>query len=394
MEYKDIHGHKVVCSKLIKGMKYLTEPSFYPNSSGDCWAWTWADDDNIYLFGGDESAIGGGESAIKRKIGLPIKIEGIPPHHKCTALGSYVSAGNYPPKRSYLENTDYYAMASGAISIDGRIYLFVNKCLMAFGDELEREEGVDGNLVPGINSPHFNPVSKAYLIHSYDHGITFIGNAKDRDPEFFPHKFAWPTFIKSGRNNEDARDDYVYATSNDGYWDNGTCCYLGRVPKFRILDRDYWEFYTGIEGGTPVWAKDLDKAVPMFSDASPNFPRSSEFGHIGSFEVVYNKGLKRYLMLIWSYSDENGFKCLADPYVHSSEIQIYEAPEPWGSWSLVHNEHNFGPYACYNPTLPTKWMSSDGKTAWMLYSGNTFEPKPDKLYGIVTRQCKFELKEP
>lgn len=103
-------------------MKYLTEPSFYPNSNGDLWSWTWADDDNVYLFGGDESKI-------NQKIGQPIKIEGIPPHHKCTALGSHLSAGNFPLRRSFLNNTDYWAMPSGAICIDGRIYLFVIKGL-------------------------------------------------------------------------------------------------------------------------------------------------------------------------------------------------------------------------------------------------------------------------
>jgi len=389
MEYKDIHGHKVACSKLVKGMKYLTEPSFYPNSSGDLWSWTWADDDNVYLFGGDGAAING-------KIGQPIKVEGIPPHHKCTALGSHLSTGNFPPRRSFLDNTDYWTMPSGAICIDGRIYLFVNKNLENEWCEwrgMDRPASLDPASMLGTHCPHFQPVSKAYLLYSDDYGVTFIGNAKDKDPEFFPHKFSWPTFINFGRNYEDARDNYVYATSNDGYWDNGSCCYLGRVPKFKILDRDYWEFYAGMNSNTPGWTKDLNKAVPMFSDASPNFPRFSEFGHIGSFEVVYNEGLQRYLMLIWSFSDENGFKRKVDPYMHSSEIQIYEAPEPWGPWSLVYNEHNFGSGASYNLSLPTKWMSSDGKTGWMLYSGHPFHPKPDKWYGIVTRRCKFELKE-
>lgn len=380
---KTIHGHKVTWSKLIKGMKYLTEPSFYPGSCGDIWCWTWADDDNIYLFGGDESTI-------DKKIGQPIKVEGIPPRHKCIALGSRLSTGNFPPRRSFLENTDYWTMPSGAICIDGRIYLFVNKNLE---NQMSRENNFASIIIIGTHYPHYQPVSKAYLLYSDNHGATFIGNAKDKDPEFFPHKFGWPTFINFGKDYENARDNYVYATSNDGYWDNGSCCYLGRVPKFKILDRDYWEFYAGMSDDTPIWTKDLNKAVPMFSDPSPNFPRSSEFGHIGSFEVVYNRGLKRYLMLVWSYMDVNGFKSLKVPYMHSSEIQIYEAPEPWGPWSLAHNEHNFGPYACYNPRLPTRWMSSDGKTCWMIYSGNTFESESDRRYGIVTRQCNFELRE-
>ncbi len=187
---KTIHGHEVTCSKLIKGMKYLTEPSFYPGSCGDIWCWTWADDDNIYLFGGDESTI-------DKKIGLPIKVEGIPPRHKCIALGSRLSAGNFPPKRSFLENTDYWTMPSGAICIDGRIYLFVNKNLE---NPISKENNLASIIITGIHYPHYQPVSKAYLLYSDNHGATFIGNAKDKDPEFFPHKFGWPTFINFARN--------------------------------------------------------------------------------------------------------------------------------------------------------------------------------------------------
>ncbi len=380
--------HKVPCSKLIKGMTYLTEPSVYPGSRGDIWCWTWADDNNIYIFGGDEAAIDG-------KIGQTIKIEGIPPHYKCTPLGISFTNQNFPLRRSFLNNVDYWAMPSGAICIDGRIYLFVNKSLLGEDQWWKKRSPVR---IVAPHSPHFQPVSKAYLLYSDDHGVTWIGDAKNKDSEFFLHKFAWPTFINFGKNYEDARDDYVYATSNDGYWDNGSCCYLARVPKFEILDRDYWEFYMGMNEDTPIWTKDLNKALAMFSDVSSNFSSSSEFGHIGSFEVVYNKGLDRYLMLIWSHSDEEGFKkkradirwIQSDPYFHITEMQIYESREPWGPWSLVHDEHKFGPPACYNPRLPTKWIGLDGKTCWMLYGGNWCVLKQN-LYGIVTRKCRFEL---
>jgi len=387
-----IHSIKVPRSNFIKGMKYLTEPSIYPNSCGDIWSWTWADDDNIYIFGGDLAEIEG-------KIGQSIKVEGIPPNHKCIALGNKLTTGNWPLRRSFLDNTDYWAMPCGSICMDGRIYLFVNKNLEN-GEQWEKKRNSVGILAP--HYPHYQPVSKAYLLYSDNYGVTWIGDAKDRDPEFFPHKFAWPTFINFGKNYENARDNYVYATSNDGYWDNGRNCYLGRVPRFKIFDRDYWEFYVGMSDDTPIWTKDLDKAVPIFSDPNRNFPPSSEFGHIGSFEITYNRGLKRYLMLIWSYAYENGFEERVDvkreedhPYFCGSEIQIYESDEPWGPWSLVHNEYNFGSPAGYNPRFPTKWMSPDGRVCWMLYSGNwqnLTKPGSNKnIYGVVTRQCEFEL---
>ena len=44
-------------SKLIKGIRWLTEPILYPNSHGDTWSCTWADDDHIYSTADDCTGI-------------------------------------------------------------------------------------------------------------------------------------------------------------------------------------------------------------------------------------------------------------------------------------------------------------------------------------------------
>ena len=51
---------------------------------------------------------------------------------------------------------------------------------------------------------------------------------------------------------------------------------------------------------------------------------------------------------------------------------IFEAPEPWGPFALVYFEEywegkSFNPYC---PRVPLKWMSDDGISGWMQFSGS------------------------
>ena len=47
---------------------------------------------------------------------------------------------------------------------------------------------------------------------------------------------------------------------------------------------------------------------------------------------------------------------------------IYSAPEPWGPWSTVYftEEWDVGPGE--TSSLPTSWMSEDGRIVWLLFS--------------------------
>ncbi len=66
----------------------------------------------------------------------------------------------------------------------------------------------------------------------------------------------------------------------------------------------------------------------------------------------------------------------------SGGFGIYDAPEPWGPWTTVYfaDEWDMGPGE--SSSLPTKWMSDDGLTCHLVFSGEdalsvrrvTFEP--------------------
>jgi len=49
---------------------------------------------------------------------------------------------------------------------------------------------------------------------------------------------------------------------------------------------------------------------------------------------------------------------------------IYDAPEPWGPWTTAFytEEWDVGPGE--SSSLPTKWMSADGRTMHLVFSGN------------------------
>jgi hypothetical protein len=59
-------------------------------------------------------------------------------------------------------------------------------------------------------------------------------------------QFATPYFIDYGRSrpNVDGADRYVYAISNNGFWDNGDTLILGRVLRTKLgaLNGVDWEF--------------------------------------------------------------------------------------------------------------------------------------------------------
>lgn len=49
---------------------------------------------------------------------------------------------------------------------------------------------------------------------------------------------------------------------------------------------------------------------------------------------------------------------------------ICDAPEPWGPWTTAFftDQWDVGPGE--TSSLPPKWISKDGKTMWLVFSGN------------------------
>ena len=94
----------------------------------------------------------------------------------------------------------------------------------------------------------------------------------------------------------------------------------------------------------------------------------------GENHVNYNKALKRYFMGNYGLHDGklNPRPYHQDPWPGSacaSQLTLYEAPEPWGPWSLFYRDDDWGTCGNYEPSFPAKWMSADGRAMWMVSAG-------------------------
>lgn len=315
---------------LVRGLEWLSERVPYPESAvtGDTYPMTWADDDQIYASSGDPMW-----GWCLQDTGMDVeRFCGSAPGYRITRpnlLPDFLGYGGFGPK------------PSGMICVDGKLYLAAqNLC----GGKPPRH---------GVQSQHGND---AHILVSTDHGVTWTPSFKDiAAPMFSGNLFGGPAFINFGRNNDHARDGYVYAVSGD-QWDNGSELRLGRVPNEQILNRKAWEWVAEIvEGHEPRWTQEVSQSRPVLvKNRAISLP-----------EMVYLQSLRRYLLLTWRLHEDFSPRA-------GTDLFIYESPEPWGPFSLVYSEEMWEGQAVnpYCPRLPLKWLEADGITGWLQFSGS------------------------
>ncbi len=304
------------------------EPAGYNVRFGDTFPMTWADDDQIYASAGDPNWG-------NKWDGLDIeRFSGIPPHYdisRVNLMTDYRGSGGGGPK------------PTGMICVKGVLYLAVQNLL--------------GKKPPvyGTKSQHG---SDATIIRSRDHGLTWSPARADIKTPMFPgDAFGGPAFVNVGRNNAGAPDKYVYAVSAD-QWDNGSNLRVGRVDANKIEDASAWQWISGFKNDNhPRWSHTLAQATAVLTDDR----------RISAPEMVYIAAAHRYLLLTWrlhaDFSPNDG-----------TELIIYDAPHPWGPFTLVHREdmwesQEMNPYC---PRIPLKWFTVKGDEidGWMQFSGS------------------------
>jgi hypothetical protein len=209
--------------------------------------------------------------------------------------------------------------------------------------------------------PH---LAECQLAISKDHGATWrLADWSYR----YADQLTIPTFLNFGRDYAGARDEYVYsyfirptwgpknsATGNYGFdVHRPGQVYLTRVPKEAILDRHRHEVFAGLsEDGAPKWSADLSDRQPVFQDAN---------GVGWNLSVSFNAGLQRYLL-----TTEHGA-------THAGKFGLFDAPEPWGPWTTVAYDEQWGDghieVSTFFWNFPTKWLSPDGQRFTLVFSG-------------------------
>lgn len=208
----------------------------------------------------------------------------------------------------------------------------------------------------------------------------------------YPVKIGAPHFVDFGKNMEHSPDGKAYlvahgADINDtkwrfwnASWITGDQIYLFRVtPSIEnINDPSKYEFYGGKDrNGNPVWTNNFDHIKPLLEWNN----------NMGCVTVTYNAPLKKYIM------------CVTDGGNTYSKMNTYllESEQLAGEWKLITYLKHFGEQG-YFVNIPSKFISSDGKTAWLLYSGNFWSNMnganvgvnpPGGHYGMTFQKVQF-----
>jgi hypothetical protein len=270
---------------------------------------TWGDDDAIYTAYGDGR---GFKPFVPRKLSLGLaKVIGSPDDFKGvnipSSTGEQVGDGRLGKK------------ASGIVMVNGVLYLWARNA------------------------------DNAQLAWSTDHGTTWQWSDWRWETSF-----GCPTFINFGKDYQGARDDFVYVASLDGEsaYEPSDRMVLARVPKGRIRDRAAYEFFAGSgDDGSPTWTVEMGRRAAVFEHPGRCY-RSS---------ISYVAGLRRYL---WVQTLPGG-----DPRFNGG-FGVYDAPEPWGPWTTVFLTEAWDVGPGESAGFPTKWMSTDGRTLYLVSSGD------------------------
>lgn len=287
----------------------------------DLWPVTWAADGNLYTSWGDGGGFGGTNSDGRVSLGFA-RIEGPPEKFVASNVWGGKNAGN---------PAQFNGKAVGMLSVNNILYAW-------------------------INNEIYDPRQDYGLAWSTDIGRTW----QQADWAFKGEEFGETSFLNFGRDYDGARDNfvYVYGTGSPSDPVFSTELMMARVPKDQISVRSAYEFFAGWDGNSnPIWNINIANRRPVFED--PN--------GVGMNSVSYNPGLNRYLLTE-----------AHDPWVASQnsiqKLGIFDAAEPWGPWTTVQYNDNWGSYTgpwlgYYIPTKTPDWMSTDGKTIHLIFSG-------------------------
>jgi hypothetical protein len=125
------------------------------------------------------------------------------------------------------------------------------------------------------------------------------------------------------------------------------------------LEAEDWEFIRGFDKtGNPIGRGRHKNALYVFR--SP--------GITSMTGLHYLRGLDLHVMPQWHY-----------PHVDEpkrrwkiSRWQLYSAPAPWGPWTLFYTQ-DFEPQSLNKPSIPSKFISEDGRQFWIFVAGNFTE---------------------
>lgn len=297
-------------SRAIVGIDWSPASTIQRSAPGsDNWPLTWTDEDVLMTAYGDGR---GFRPFVPRKLSLGLaKVVGPPDDFQGVNLPA--------PTLDQLGDGAKGRKASGILCVDGVLSLWARNA------------------------------DNAQLAWSKDHGQTWTWADWRLETSF-----GCPTFLNFGRDYAGARDEFVYVYSHDSAsaYEAADRMVLARVPKDRINDRSSYTFFNGLDSsGAPRWSPDITRRAAVFEHP----------GHCYRSTITHNPALGRYL---WVQTLPG-----PDARFHGG-FGIYDAPEPWGPWTTIFLTDDWDVGPGETASLPTKWISDDGQSAHLVFSGD------------------------
>jgi hypothetical protein len=330
----------------------------WDDSNGDTWDPFWADDGNLYAFNCDGRGFGpkgGGRNLAFNKLA----------GDSCDTLtGSQVNSMDAYGKGGFKGPDGATWKACGQECIDGVFYAFVSRNTYGSesGDKLMRQTAVNSS-----------------LIKSTDRGLTWTRTAEENyaQPMWPGPSFGAPFFVHYGQNGgrvtHDAADRFVYASSTNGFWNDGDSYILGRVERSKLsaLRSADWQYYTGGDGARNAsWSPRIADAHPIVSSPA----------HCGQGPICYVPALNLYLLVAWF----NTAKLTKWFEPNRMQYDFYQAEHPWGRWELVNSfdDSFISAGHMYGPSLCARFQQyADSEVRMTMFtSGCPFKDVPEGLY--------------
>jgi hypothetical protein len=369
----------------IKGVR-VQAPISIPHNLGDTWVATWGEDDNLYSPSNDTSGFHGIDLDMLLTPDEQKQRAGNPAVFQFTAEEKRLIGNRRTSKIAF-----NCLKGSTTASLDGETINWMPDYAMqdrvterVWSTGVKQWEGADGRTwkssgctcVDGVfywvlARHQYGEISgdaslrqtaiNASIIKSADYGMNWTRPAQNNldNPMFPGSRFSTPYFIDYGKDPSpvDGSDQYVYAISNNGFWDNGDSLILGRVLRSRIgeLNGEDWEFFAGGNGlrGTS-WSRNSEVAKPILEKR----------GQLGETGAIYLPARQRYMMIGWYYPAGSGKMKDASK---TTVWDFYEAPRPWGPWTQIHS-HEFSPQGYYCPGICPKFQT--GNMVYVLTAGD------------------------
>lgn len=344
---------------------HLGAPISYNKSFGDIWSTTWADDGNLYRVSDDAR---GFENVCDSNLAIHRIVGEVPPDLAGTTINPMAEYGHMMGK-SCIDGGNW--KGAGLTCVDGVLYLAVCRNGGAY---IRDPRGPDYWIQEAWD---------ASIVKSLDHGKTW-SPAPQIGAAMFPGKnFCYPCFVEYGRNGEGRKDDFIYATSEDGSWNNACGMTIGRVPEDRIgrLDARDWEFFHGFDDESrPLWRPRHDTASAVLR--APGRTSMAAIFHIPALDIhILPQWSRDYTrpelqdVNLWLHSDPAS----RDLRRRVTRFEFYQSRAPWGPWTKFHDQV-MDLQGFYCPVIPSKFISSDGRMFWPFTAGNP----PDKKWYRLT----------